>query len=181
MSEMMTDILLNPARTRIIQYFILHETGTAAEIGDCLPDISKASLYRHLKKMTGCGLLSVVKENKIRGTVEKVYALSRAPMLREGDGDVKQMFYHSLFTLLQDFEHYFRREDADPMRDMLSVTTAILAMSDDEYAEMSREFSGVYQKYLQNKPGENRKLRRITFISSLAATSQRDKGEDVPC
>ena len=72
----LAEIAMNPARQRIFQYFLLHETGTVKEIRKALPDIPSASLYRHIKILAGSSILMVVDENRIRGTVESVYQLN---------------------------------------------------------------------------------------------------------
>ena len=72
----LAEIAMNPARQRIFQYFLLHETGTVKEIRKALPDIPSASLYRHLKILADSSILMVVGENRIRGTVESVYQLN---------------------------------------------------------------------------------------------------------
>ena len=69
----LAEIAMNPARQRIFQYFLLHETGTVKEIRKALPDIPSASLYRHIKILADSSILMVVGENRIRGTVESVY------------------------------------------------------------------------------------------------------------
>ena len=72
----LAEIAMNPARQRIFQYFLLHETGTVKEIRKALPDIPSASLYRHIKILADSFILMVVDENRIRGTVESVYQLN---------------------------------------------------------------------------------------------------------
>ena len=72
----LAEIVMNPARQRIFQYFLLHETGTVEEIRKALPDIPSASLYRHIKILADSSILMVVGENRIRGTVESVYQLN---------------------------------------------------------------------------------------------------------
>lgn len=72
----LAEIAMNPARQRIFQYFLLHETGTVKEIRKALPDIPSASLYRHIKILADSSILMVVDENRIRGTVESVYQLN---------------------------------------------------------------------------------------------------------
>ena len=72
----LAEIAMNPARQRIFQYFLLHETGTVKEIRKALPDIPSASLYRHIKILADSSILMVVGENRIRGTVESVYQLN---------------------------------------------------------------------------------------------------------
>ena len=72
----LAEIVMNPARQRIFQYFLLHETCTDKEIRKALPDIPIASLYRHIKILADSSILMVVGENRIRGTVESVYQLN---------------------------------------------------------------------------------------------------------
>ena len=72
----LAEIAMNPARQRIFQYFLIHETGTAKEIRKALTDIPIASLYRHIKILADSSILMVVGENRIRGTVESVYQLN---------------------------------------------------------------------------------------------------------
>ena len=72
----LAEIVMNPVRQRIFQYFLLHDTGTVKEIRKALPDIPSASLYRHIKILADSSILMVVGENRIRGTVESVYQLN---------------------------------------------------------------------------------------------------------
>ena len=72
----LAEIAMNPARQRIFQNILLHETGTVKEIRKALPDIPSASLYRHIKILADSSILMVVDENRIRGTVESVYQLN---------------------------------------------------------------------------------------------------------
>ena len=72
----LAEIVMNPARQRIFQYFLLHETGTGKGIRNALPDIPIESLYRHLNILANTSILMVVGENRIRGTVESVYQLN---------------------------------------------------------------------------------------------------------
>ena len=74
------EIVMNPVRQRIIQYFLIHETGTVKEVRKALPDIPSASLYRHVKILTDNSMITVVGENRIRGTVESIYQLNKSFM-----------------------------------------------------------------------------------------------------
>lgn len=65
----MAEVVMNPVRQRIFQYFLLHETGTVKDIKKALPDVPSASLYRHVKILADSSILVVVGENRIRGTV----------------------------------------------------------------------------------------------------------------
>ena len=88
----LAEIVMNPVRQRIFQYFLLHETGTVKEIRKALPDIPSASLYRHIKILADSSILMVVGENRIRGTVESVYRLNKDAMATEDEtGNAVQM------------------------------------------------------------------------------------------
>ena len=88
----LAEIVMNPARQRIFQFFLLHETGTVKELRKALPDIPSASLYRHIKILADCSILMVVDENRIRGTVESVYQLNKEAMATEDEtGNAVQM------------------------------------------------------------------------------------------
>ena len=100
----LAEIVMNPARQRIFQFFLLHETGTVKELKKALPDIPSASLYRHIKILADCSILMVVDENRIRGTVESVYQLNKDAMATEDEtGNVVQM---SLLSICASFAKY---------------------------------------------------------------------------
>ena len=61
----MAEIVMKPARQRIFQYFLLHETGTVKEVKKALSDVPNASLYRHIKILADNSILMVVDENRI--------------------------------------------------------------------------------------------------------------------
>ena len=97
----LAEIVMNPVRQRIFQYFLLHETGTVKEIRKALPDVPSASLYRHIKILTDSTILMVVGENRIRGTVESVYQLNKDAMATEDEnGNAKK---NKIYSSLDEF------------------------------------------------------------------------------
>ena len=124
------DVVMNPVRQRIFQYLLLHETGTVKEIRKALPDVPGASLYRHMKLLTEHGILTVVGENRIRGTVESIYSLNKSALEIDDDGTAVQT---ALLGLSASFARYFSGGGADPRRDMLLMTTCTLTLTDEEY------------------------------------------------
>ena len=113
------EVVMNPVRQRIFQYFLLHETGTVKDIKKALPDVPSASLYRHVKILADSAILTVVGENRIRGTVESIYRLNKSA-LSAGDenGNVVQM---SLLSICAAFAKYFSGSDADPRKGYAAV------------------------------------------------------------
>ena len=106
------EIVMNPVRQRILQYLLVRETGTVKEIRAALPDIPSASLYRHMKLLTEAGILSVVGENRIRGTVESIYRLNKSALeIDDADGCAVQA---ALLGICASFAKYFSGDSPDP-------------------------------------------------------------------
>ena len=161
----LAEIVMNPVRQRIFQYFLLHETGTVKEIRKALPDIPSASLYRHIKILADSSILMVVGENRIRGTVESVYRLNKDAMAAEDEtGNAVQM---SLLSICASFAKYFSTGHADPQKDMLLLTNCtLLLLTDEKFSEYLSEINQVTVKYMKQASSESSKMRRITLISA---------------
>ena len=160
----LAETVMNPVRQRIFQYFLLHETGTVKELRQALPDIPSASLYRHIKILADSTILTVVGENRIRGTVESVYRLNKDAMATEDEtGNAVQM---SLLSICTSFAKYFSTGNADPQKDMLLLTNCTLLLTDEEFSEYLSEINQVTVKYMKDAPSESSKMRRITLISA---------------
>ena len=161
----MAEIVMNPVRQRIFQYFLLHKTGTVKEIRKALPDVPSASLYRHIKKiLTDSTILMVVGENRIRGTVKSVYQLNKDAMETEDEtGNAIQM---SLLSICATFVKYFSSGKADPKKDMLLLTNCTLLLTDEEFSGFLTEINQIAVKYMKKEAVEGSKTRQITLISA---------------
>ena len=160
----LAEIVMNPVRQRIFQYFLLHETGTVKEIRKALPDVPSASLYRHIKILTDSTILMVVGENRIRGTVESVYQLNKDAMATEDEtGNAVQM---SLLSICASFARYFSSGNADPKKDMLLLTNCTLLLTDEEFSSFLSEINEIALKYMKVETNMNSKTRQITLISA---------------
>lgn len=158
------EVVMNPVRQRIFQYFLLHETGTVKEVKNALSDVPSASLYRHMKILADSSILVVVGENRIRGTVESVYKLNKDAMAAEDEnGNGVQM---ALLGLCASFAKYFSTGSADPKKDMLLFTNCTLMLTDEEFMGFLSEINEIGLKYMKVKPSADSKTRRITLISS---------------
>ena len=74
MNQSTVNLVLHPIRMRILMALAGREM-TAGQLGLILTDVPQATLYRHIKRLVDNGVLIVVHETPIRGTVEKVYTL----------------------------------------------------------------------------------------------------------
>ena len=158
----MAEVVMNPVRQRIFQYFLLHETGTVKDIKKALPDVPSASLYRHVKILADSSILVVVGENRIRGTVESIYRLNKSAMSAgEESGNAVQM---SLLSICAAFAKYFSGGNADPERDMLLFTNCTLLLTDGEFSDFLSEINEVALKYMKVEVKADSKTRQITLI-----------------
>lgn len=164
MKTELSEVFMNPVRQRIIQYLLVHEKGTAKEIKRELPDIPGASLYRHIKILNDNEVIVVAKENKIRGTVEKVYQFNKAALeVNDENGTAVQM---SLLSLCAAFARYFSSGHADPRKDLLMLSGCTLTLTDEEFMQFLTELNEVTTKYMTKPVTQTSVSRQITFISS---------------
>ena len=160
------EVVMNPVRQRIFQYFLLHKTGTVKELKKELPDVPNASLYRHINILSDYSILIVVGENRIRGTVESIYQLNKDALAAEDEsGNAVQM---SLLGTCASFARYFARGNVDPQKDMLLLTNCTLLLTDEEFSSFLSEINEIALKYMKAESAENGKTRRITLISAPA-------------
>ena len=151
----MAEIVMNPVRQRIFQYFLLHKTSTVKKIRKALPEVPSASLYRHIKILT---------DITIRGTVESVYQLNKDAMETEDEtGNAVQM---SLLSICATFAKYFSSGKADPKKDMLLFTNCTLLLTDEEFSGFLTEINQIAVKYMKKEAVEGSKTRQITLISA---------------
>ena len=165
------EVVMNPVRQRIFQYLLVHETGTVKEIRQALPDVPSASLYRHMKILTDNAILTVVGENRIRGTVENVYALNKSAL--EVDDTNDSAVQSALLGISAAFAKYFSGGRAEPKKDMLLLTTCTLSLTDEAFLEFLTEINQVAVKYMDVPVREGSKMRQITLISAPTNDSAR--------
>ena len=158
------EVVMNPVRQRIFQYFLLHDTGTVKELKKALPDVPSASLYRHVNILAGHAILAVVGENRIRGTVESIYRLNKKALATvDESGNAVQM---ALLSICASFARYFAGGHADPKKDMLLLTNCTLQLTDEDFLRFLSEINEVALKYMQIDAVDGSKTRQITLISA---------------
>lgn len=157
---------MNPTRQRIIQVIMIKQEATSAEIGEELPDIPRASLYRHIKVLLDAAIITVVKEEFKRGSMEKTYAIATQMPYDDTNEEYNSLIQSALMGLQGEFYRYFNGENPDPQRDLLTVGSASFMMSDEEMMEFIKAYGELIQKYMTNKPAEGRKVRKVTLVIS---------------
>src|SRR5690348_5821986 len=76
------DLLMHPVRMRVVRALLGGRRRTTGQLREELPDVPVATLYRQIARLVDGEALEVVDEHRVRGAVERTYAL------REGVVDV---------------------------------------------------------------------------------------------
>jgi DNA-binding transcriptional ArsR family regulator len=171
MTNSKANLLLHPIRMRIIVE-ISGGRMTVKELAQAMPDVPQATLYRHVKALTEGGILSVVEENPVRGTVEHVYAVRSASLTAEDLAHLsKDELLHAgtmvITGFLGDFRRYLEGEDEahmDVIADGLDFTKLQLNLSDDELRDFRQELWRVVQSKMQNVPSSGRKRLIFSYL-----------------
>ncbi|NMA60872.1 MAG: helix-turn-helix domain-containing protein [Firmicutes bacterium] len=169
--EFKINTILHPVRMRIMQSLLGGKELTAQEISNRVSDVPQASLYRHLNRLLEAEVLEVVEENKVRGTMEKVYALSNqletmtAKEVKEASPQEHFGFFFGFLTnLLGDYEEYLQGENIDLEQDGVSYRQLSVYLSDGELRKLLTEIRAIVAKVIENEPTTERRLRSITTI-----------------
>src|SRR5215469_8146469 len=161
------DLLLHPVRLRIVQAFLGDRALTTSQLSAELSEIPAASLYRHVARLVGAGVLQVVAQRRVRGAVERTYVLRLAAARVSLDeieamsaDDYRQMFMAYAAGLLADFDRYLRRPAVDLVKDGVAFGIEGLWLDDAEFAELMLDLYRVLQARRANapKPGRRRRL-----------------------
>ena len=164
------DLLLHPVRLRIIKAFLGDRALTTTQLAAELDDVPAGSLYRHVALLTRAGLLHVVAEHRIRGAVERTYAL-RLAAARVQPGEAAAMTRGALQGL-----HGLRRRAASRLRPLprrrhtrprprpRHYTVTGLYLTDAELTGFLRDFAAIVQPLLANAPGKGRRRRMLYSI-----------------
>lgn len=165
------DVLLHPARMRVVQALLDGSVLTTTQLRAALPDVPAASLYRHVTTLLEAGVLEVAGEKRVRGAVERSFRLHlpnagvTADEARTlGSDDHRRAFTAFCAMLMADFDRYLATPGVDVVDDGVAFTQAALWLTDDEFADMRRELAAVITSRTGNGPGENRVKRLISTV-----------------
>lgn len=157
---------LNPIRMRILVLLSQNREMNTAQIRENMEDISQATLYRHINALVKANLINVVKENRIRGAVEKIYSINMEINCNDpSDDEIADLGYKFILSILGELTNYAKLKDRDFKKDMVSFGCAPLYLTDEEFMDVMSELGPVLQKYLSNKAGDGRTLRNIYTIA----------------
>jgi DNA-binding transcriptional ArsR family regulator len=169
-SDRWAELALHPVRIRILRAL----AGTRLTTHDLvakLPDVPHATLYRHLSTLVNAGLIEVVEQRRVRGAVERVYALPAQGAMLNGAAldaatpdDHARYFTAFVSSLLSEFSRYLARERVDFAADGAGYQQVVLHLSDAELAAFAAELNRVIGPLLGNEPGGDRVPRLLATI-----------------
>ncbi len=146
-----------------MQYLTVNETATTSEIISSLKNVSRATVYNHIKILEENKLICVVSENQIRGTIEKTFSINKK------DGNYRSDYAsvtNYLLYLMVDFHNYFENSQNELNKDMLFVDRSVMYLDDEKFKSFFNEYEELCKKYFSIECEENNKGRTISLISS---------------
>jgi DNA-binding transcriptional ArsR family regulator len=177
MSMASADLLLHPLRLRIVQTFLGNRQLTTGQLLAEIEGVPPATLYRQVATLAKAGVLSVVGERQIRGTVERTYTLSvQDAQLTDEDlasmtpEDHRHALMAFLAGLLADMDRYIDSGDVDLTRDGAGYRTIGLWLTRDELTAMVTEIGAAVQARAGNQAAPGRTRRMLTTVLIPAPT-----------
>jgi hypothetical protein len=165
------DLLLHPLRLRIVQTFLGDRQLTTGQLLAELVDIPPATLYRQVATLAKAGVLLVVDERPIRGTVERTYALSMQDAQVDADDlramtpdDHRRAFMGFIAGLLADFDGYLQSGHVDLEEDGAGYRSVALWLTDDELTGLFLEIGAAVQARAVNTPSAGRRRRMLSTV-----------------
>jgi DNA-binding transcriptional ArsR family regulator len=163
------DNMLHPVRMRVLMALAGSPGMTPLQIVEQLSDVPQATLYRHINRLVKAGLLQVVDERPVRGTLEKVYALNRSSQAHLGSDDIAHLtkedhlhyFTAFMISLLDHYSRYLSHcQTIDLAADGVGYTQVPVFMTDEELPRFSKAINQVLLPYLQPSDEKSNGLHR---------------------
>jgi hypothetical protein len=171
------DVILHPTRLRIIQTFGGGRCLTAQQLATLVPDIPRASLYRHLHLLVDAGILAVVEEHPARAIQERVYALVEnaanvGPTDYAGASAEDQLRHFTAFleVLHSDFTRYLQHHQhhdaptAGPGAGVAYYQMPVY-VTDEEYLQLVATLQAVLRPVVAQRPAPQRRRRLLSIIA----------------
>ena len=123
--------------------------------------------------MLSDGLLKVIEETQVRGTVEKTYALAFdlnsdfETILAENSGTLyMQLFMQYFWGFTKQFQEYCQSPNINIKEDMSGFSLSHIYLSDEELDTLMNNISSIISTVKNNKPNDKRKMITIGIILS---------------
>lgn len=175
-TKALLDLALHPVRMGILTLLAGSPGLTPQQMVERMSNVPQASLYRHISRLVQGGLLIVVEERPVRGTVEKVYALNKNNELqlvrgedalealnRLSKADHLRYFTAFMLSALDDFSRYLDRTQGGALNlavDGVGYHKLPLFLSDEEFVDFAAALNQALAPFLrlESAPGRRKRL-----------------------
>ncbi len=165
-----SDFILHPVRMKIIQQ-LSKGPATVMELKEWVSGVPQATLYRHLNLLSKNEIIYVVEERKVRGAVERTYALDQnsayisaeeaANLSKE---DHMKMFMTFVSNVTGEVEAYLNG-NTNLKTDIFGYNQLDLYLNDEEWEELSQGMQELIGKYVPNRPSKhNKKVKLVQML-----------------
>ena len=180
MTGRLMECITNPVKCKLLLEIHSKGKATAKQLADIYTDIPQATLYRNLKKILSDGILQVVEETQVRGTVEKTYSLAHnlisdiETIVEKNSGELYMQYFMQYFIgFAKQFQEYCHSPNINIKKDMTGFSLSPLYLSDDELTSLIKNISQIISAVKSNEPNSERKLRTIGIIVSPAENTDK--------
>jgi DNA-binding transcriptional ArsR family regulator len=157
------ELFAHPVRLRIVHAMSGGQVLTTAQLCERVPDVHKATVYRHVGVLADAGVLEVEGEQRVRGAVERRYRLRRERAVIDAgtaaslsSDDHRRAFAAAMAALIAEFNAYLDRDTADPVADSVGYRQHAVWLSPDERAAMIEQMRAAIVPRLRNEPAPGR-------------------------
>lgn len=155
------ELLAHPVRLRIVHAMSAGRALTTSELCERMPDVSKATVYRHVGLLADAGVLEVEGEQRVRGAVERRYRL-RQDVVAVGADEVatlspedhRRVFAAAMATLIAEFNAYLDRTEV--VADTVGYRQHAVWLSPEELGEVVEGMRAAIVPKMANEPAPGR-------------------------
>ena len=122
------ELLLHPVRLRIVQAMLGRGELTTKSLAEKLPDVASATLYRQVSALVDGGVLEVVSERRVRGSIERSLRVrTEATSVDPGDPGLDEV------ALRAGFLAYLDGPRGELEADLVGFRQTAVVATDDEW------------------------------------------------
>jgi DNA-binding transcriptional ArsR family regulator len=157
------ELLLHPVRLRLVHAFAGGRSLTTAQLAARLPDVSQATVYRHVATLAEAGILEVEGEQRVRGFVERRYrlhrdaaAVSASRAASATKAEHRRAFATAMAVLIAEYEQYLDQDESDPAADQVGYRQHAAWLNEEERSRLIERMRAAIVPIIGNGPGPGR-------------------------
>ncbi len=157
-------LLLHPVRVRIVHALSGGQIRTTTELCTRLPDVSKATVYRHVALLADEGVLEVAGEERVHGAVERHYRIRTGRSVIDSEmaesmsvEDHRHGFAAAVAALIAEFNTYLDRGNANPTADRVGYRQIPVWLDPGELDALLGTMRNLIISMMNNQPGPGRR------------------------